>query len=131
MEVGEIRGREWNAPGTARYNEAPAGRFNLYLGKLTSSRVSQVMVLELYPSLQLLSTRNTNSVKSFQVPAKQIKIARLLHKPWWTPLSFQPFCGGGGKSENSTHQYALWVSDSSGVTFVLAFRTVLKNAVHS
>lgn len=51
MEVGEVQGCEPNILGTAKYREGHSAAFSLYLGTLTSSTVSQVMVLELDPSL--------------------------------------------------------------------------------
>lgn len=51
MEVGEVQGHEPNVPGTARYSKGHSAVFSLYLGTLTSSTVSQVMILELDPSL--------------------------------------------------------------------------------
>lgn len=51
MEVGEVRCHEPNVLGTARYSEGHSAAFSLYLATLTSSTVSQVMVLELDPSL--------------------------------------------------------------------------------
>lgn len=58
MEVGEVRGHEPNVLGTAKYSKGHSAAFSLCLGTLTSSTVSQVMVLELYPSLPPILYQN-------------------------------------------------------------------------